>query len=468
MVVACAGGGSNAAGIFAGFADATSAGLVAVEAAGGAALTTGIPGVLHGMRSALIQDEAGQILEAESISAGLDYPGIGPEHAHLAELGPRPLRVGGRRARCWRRSSSWPGPRASCPPSSRPTPWPGWSSPPVAGELAPGVDGAGQPVRPGRQGRRPGARHPGGPVVTAPTPATHPPGTLESALRARRDAGHKLLDPLRHRRARRRVAAGARGAGRSRGGRHRSGDPLFRPDDRRPRHPGVVVAGARPGHHPRRGAGRPQPGRRRGAAGGDDVLQPDLPGRARADRRVDMRQVRRVRGDHPRPAPRGGRSAGPRPPTPRMWPPSCWSRRRPRTNASAPSASGPGDSSTPWDGWGSPANRPCWPTRPGRWRGGSGPSPTCRCASASACPPRTRPATVCEVADGVVVGSALVRRSARGGGPRRRRRVRRLAAVRHRRRLTGSTSRIPGSPGCTRVPWSPTGGEHRWRGDEGP
>jgi len=87
VVVACAGGGSNAAGIFAGFADATSSDLVAVEAAGGAAVTTGIPGVLHGMRSALIQDEAGQILEAESISAGLDYPGIGPEHAHLAEVG---------------------------------------------------------------------------------------------------------------------------------------------------------------------------------------------------------------------------------------------------------------------------------------------------------------------------------------------------------------------------------------------
>ena len=87
LVVACAGGGSNAAGIFAGFADATASELVAVEAAGGAAVTTGIPGVLHGMRSALIQDEAGQILEAESISAGLDYPGIGPEHAHLADLG---------------------------------------------------------------------------------------------------------------------------------------------------------------------------------------------------------------------------------------------------------------------------------------------------------------------------------------------------------------------------------------------
>jgi tryptophan synthase beta chain len=87
VVVACAGGGSNAAGIFAGFADDSTAALVAVEAAGGAAMTTGIPGVLHGMRSALMQDEAGQILEAQSISAGLDYPGIGPEHAHLGELG---------------------------------------------------------------------------------------------------------------------------------------------------------------------------------------------------------------------------------------------------------------------------------------------------------------------------------------------------------------------------------------------
>ena len=87
LVVACVGGGSNAAGTFAGFADATASQLVGVEAYGGAALTVGVPGVLHGMRSALLQDEAGQIREAESISAGLDYPGIGPEHAHLAAIG---------------------------------------------------------------------------------------------------------------------------------------------------------------------------------------------------------------------------------------------------------------------------------------------------------------------------------------------------------------------------------------------
>jgi len=83
MVVACVGGGSNAAGVFAGFAN-TDARLVGIEAYGGAAVRSGSPGVLHGMRSLLLQDEFGQIEEAYSISAGLDYPGIGPEHAHLA------------------------------------------------------------------------------------------------------------------------------------------------------------------------------------------------------------------------------------------------------------------------------------------------------------------------------------------------------------------------------------------------
>jgi len=85
-VIACVGGGSNAAGVFAGFAN-SSARLIGVEAEGGAAVQTGTPGVLHGMRSLLIQDEFGQIEEAHSISAGLDYPGIGPEHAHLHDIG---------------------------------------------------------------------------------------------------------------------------------------------------------------------------------------------------------------------------------------------------------------------------------------------------------------------------------------------------------------------------------------------
>ena len=86
VVVACVGGGSNAIGIFSGFVD-TRARLVGVEPAGGAAVGRGQPGVVHGMRSYLMQDEYGQVLEAHSVSAGLDYPGVGPEHSYLASIG---------------------------------------------------------------------------------------------------------------------------------------------------------------------------------------------------------------------------------------------------------------------------------------------------------------------------------------------------------------------------------------------
>jgi tryptophan synthase beta chain len=86
VVVACVGGGSNAAGTFAGFVD-SGARLVGVEAAGGAAIGRGIPGVVHGMKSFLLQDEHGQVSEAHSISAGLDYPGVGPEHSYLSSIG---------------------------------------------------------------------------------------------------------------------------------------------------------------------------------------------------------------------------------------------------------------------------------------------------------------------------------------------------------------------------------------------
>jgi tryptophan synthase beta chain len=93
-VVACVGGGSNAIGTFNAFVDGP-ARLVGVEAGGlglesghhGAAVSRGVPGVVHGMRSLFLQDEHGQILEATSISAGLDYPGVGPEHAMLAARG---------------------------------------------------------------------------------------------------------------------------------------------------------------------------------------------------------------------------------------------------------------------------------------------------------------------------------------------------------------------------------------------
>ena len=86
VVAACVGGGSNAMGIFSGFVDAHSR-LVGVEPAGGAAVGRGVPGVVHGMRSYLMQDEHGQVQEAHSISAGLDYPGVGPEHSWLAATG---------------------------------------------------------------------------------------------------------------------------------------------------------------------------------------------------------------------------------------------------------------------------------------------------------------------------------------------------------------------------------------------
>ena len=94
-VVACVGGGSNAMGVFAGFVDDAEVELVGVEAAGeglttdrhSASVTKGTPGVLHGALSYLLQDANGQVHPAHSISAGLDYPGVGPEHAWLHDTG---------------------------------------------------------------------------------------------------------------------------------------------------------------------------------------------------------------------------------------------------------------------------------------------------------------------------------------------------------------------------------------------
>ncbi|WP_104192764.1 tryptophan synthase subunit beta [Cryobacterium sp. Y82] len=94
-VTACVGGGSNAMGIFHAFLDDPTVALFGYEAAGdgvdtprhAATITKGRPGVLHGARSMLLQDEDGQTVESHSISAGLDYPGVGPEHAWLASIG---------------------------------------------------------------------------------------------------------------------------------------------------------------------------------------------------------------------------------------------------------------------------------------------------------------------------------------------------------------------------------------------
>jgi tryptophan synthase beta chain len=87
VVVACVGGGSNAIGMFAGFLDDADVRLVGVEAADAASLGAGNPAVLHGARSSVLSDEDGQIADAHSISAGLDYPGVGPEHAWLRDSG---------------------------------------------------------------------------------------------------------------------------------------------------------------------------------------------------------------------------------------------------------------------------------------------------------------------------------------------------------------------------------------------
>jgi len=94
-VVACVGGGSNAMGIFYPYIKEAGTRLIGVEAAGhgldsgkhSASLQRGQPGVLHGNRTYLLQDEAGQVTETHSISAGLDYPGVGPEHAYLKDIG---------------------------------------------------------------------------------------------------------------------------------------------------------------------------------------------------------------------------------------------------------------------------------------------------------------------------------------------------------------------------------------------
>jgi tryptophan synthase beta chain len=86
-VVACVGGGSNSIGMFAGFLEDAEVKLYGVEAAGAASLNSGRIAVLHGARSLVLADEDGQITDAHSISAGLDYPGVGPEHAHLHATG---------------------------------------------------------------------------------------------------------------------------------------------------------------------------------------------------------------------------------------------------------------------------------------------------------------------------------------------------------------------------------------------
>ncbi len=121
--VACIGGGSNAMGLFHPFLDDASVRLIGVEAGGhgietgqhAASLTGGRPGVLHGNRTYLLQDDDGQIIEAHSISAGLDYPGIGPEHSWLHDIGRVEYVSATDREACWTCSSFARRPKGSIP-----------------------------------------------------------------------------------------------------------------------------------------------------------------------------------------------------------------------------------------------------------------------------------------------------------------------------------------------------------------
>ncbi len=132
IAVACVGGGSNAIGLFTAFLDDAAVRLVGFEAGGegfetgrhAATITAGDIGILHGARTYVLQDADGQTIESHSISAGLDYPGVGPEHAWLAQTGRaeyRPVTD----ARRWTRWRCSPAPRGSSPRSSRRTRSPG-------------------------------------------------------------------------------------------------------------------------------------------------------------------------------------------------------------------------------------------------------------------------------------------------------------------------------------------------------
>ena len=225
VVVACIGGGSNAAGTFAGFVD-TAARLVGVEAAGGAAVTNGIPGVLHGMYSRLLQDEAGQIEEAVSISAGLDYPGLGPEHAHLASIG-----------------------RAEYSTANDAEVLDAFRLLSHTEGIIPALESAHAIAWVARNARTDALPAGSTVLVTLPAGATRTwrrsarssgaaMPDLEKELRESRGARPQAPHPVPDGRHDRRLGADAGGGGRRRRRRRRGGHPVLRPDDGRARDPG--------------------------------------------------------------------------------------------------------------------------------------------------------------------------------------------------------------------------------------
>ena len=301
--------------------------LVGVEAGGlglesgqhGASVSRGVPGVLHGARSLFLQDEDGQILEAHSISAGLDYPGVGPEHAQLAAAGPGRVRLRHRRRGARRVPAARRSPRASCPRSS------------------PRTRSAGSPARPGARCRRArpcSSRSRAGATRTRRrSPSASPASRCDVNARsapagpARRRA--QAARPVRHRRARRRLARRRARRRRRRRRRGRDRHPVLRSGDGRPHDPGGVAARARPRRDARR-ASSPTP----------RTLDVDVPlvvmtyynpvqphgpralrGRARATPASTARSSPTSRST--------SSTAGPTPPTPPASRP-CSSPRRPR------------------------------------------------------------------------------------------------------------------------------------------
>ena len=236
VVTACVGGGSNAIGLFSGFAELPDVELVGVEPAGGAAVGHGVPGIVHGSKSYLLQDEHGQVRGGR---VDLGRPRLPGHRARSTPTSPRSAGPATRRS---------PTPRCSTPsrslartegiiPRPRVRPRAGLGA---AGQGRAGRQGRDpQPVGPGRQGRGPGRRHPraGRRWLTSAPLEAH----LRDAARRRPQAAR----PLRHRRARRRLDRGRAGLRRRRRRRHRGRHPVLRPGDGRPHDPGGLRGRAR-------------------------------------------------------------------------------------------------------------------------------------------------------------------------------------------------------------------------------
>ena len=399
VVAACVGGGSNAIGIFTAFVPDADVRLVGFEAGGdgvetgrhAATITGGAPGVLHGARSYLLQDENGQTIESHSISAGLDYPGVGPEHSYLHDIGRaeyRPITD----AQAMAAFSLLCRTEGIIPAIE--------SAHALAGaldlgrELGPGRGHPRQPVRPRRQGRRDGVD------VLRPAPRAVRVTALADAVRGgagREPGGADRLPAGRlpdRGRLDRRDARDGRGRSRHRRGRR----PVQRPGDGRADDPGRRRAGGASGRRPARRAARGGAVvRRRCRRRRDDVLEPDRALRRRAVRRRSRRR-RRVGAITPDLIPDEAAAVAGGSPTPHgldrvfLVAPSSTDARIASTAAasrgfvyaaSTMGVTGRADS-VEWRGRGA-GERGCagWPR-------------TCRCASASASPtvtrrPRSRP-----------------------------------------------------------------------------